>query len=74
VRNGLLELTDIDIYELGFKVLADSLGAYGLLRFIMQHFKNLNDEQPIDQPQQYQSDSGVSSVMQTMKENKLPQD
>ena len=73
-RSGLLELTDIEIYELGFKVLADSLGAYGLLRFITQHFKNLNDEQPIDQPQQFQSDSGASSVMQTMKENKLPQD
>ena len=50
-RSGLLELTDIEIYELGFKVLADNLGAYGLLRFITQHFKNLNAAQPIDQPQ-----------------------
>ena len=58
----------------GFKVLADNLGAYGLLRFIMQHFKNLNADQPIDQSQQFQSDSGGSSVMQTIKEVKLPQD
>ena len=67
-RSGLLELTDIEIYELGFKVLADNLGAYGLLRFITQHFKNINADQPIDQPQQFQLDS----VMQTIKENKLP--
>lgn len=47
-RSGLVELTDIEIYEFGFKVLADSLGAYGLLRFITQHFKNLNIEQRTD--------------------------
>ncbi len=55
-RNGLLELTDIEIYELGLKVLADGLGAYGLLRFITQHFKHLNG----DQSQQSLQDSGVS--------------
>ena len=58
-RNGLLELTDIEIYGLGFKVLADGLGAYGLLRFITQHFKHLNGDQPIDQPPQPQSDKDV---------------
>lgn len=58
-RKGLLELTDIEIYELGFKVLADGLGAYGLLRFITQHFKHLNNDQPIDQPTQPQSDKDV---------------
>ena len=60
-RNGLLELTDIEIYELGFKVLADSLGAYGLLRFITQHFKHLNNNQPIGRPHP-QSDNDVSLV------------
>ena len=60
-RNGLLELTDIEIYELGFKVLADSLGAYGLLRFITQHFKQLNRDQPVNRPQP-QSDNDVSLV------------
>ena len=73
-RSGLLELSDIEIYELGFKVLAENLGAYGLLRFITQHFKNLNAEQPIDEPQQFQSNSNASSGMQTIKEDELPQD
>ena len=58
-RNGLLELTDIEIYELGLKVLADSLGAYGLATFIMQHFKHLNADQPIDQSLQPRSDKEV---------------
>ena len=58
-RNGLLELTDIEIYELRLKVLADSLGAYGLATFITQHFKHLNNDQPIDQPPQFQSDKNV---------------
>ena len=58
-RNGLLELTDIEIYELGFKVLADGLGAYGFLRFITQHFKHLDSDQPIDQPPQSHSDKDV---------------
>ena len=58
-RNGLLELTDIEIYELGLKVLADSLGAYGLATFITQHFKHLNGDQPIDQQPQPQSDKDV---------------
>ena len=58
-RKGLLELTDIEIYELGLKVLADSLGAYGLSRFITQHFKHLNSNQPIDQSPQSHSDNDV---------------
>ena len=58
-RRGLLELTDIEIYELGFKVLADSLGAYGLATFITQHFKHLDRDQSIDQPPQSQSDKDV---------------
>ena len=40
-RKGLVELTNIEIYELGFKILADELKGYGLLRFITQHFKQL---------------------------------
>ncbi len=69
-RKGLLELTDLEIYELGLKILVDKLHVYGYIGFFQQHFKNLNADQPIDQPQQFQSDS----VMQTIKENKLPQD
>lgn len=58
-RMGLLELTDIEIYELGIKILADDLRAYGLLRFITQHFKQLNIDQPIDQSPQPHSDKNV---------------
>ena len=61
-RNGLLELTDIEIYELGLKVLADGLGAYGLLRFITQHFKQLSATQTGDPSQQPLSDRDVNSV------------
>lgn len=62
-REGLLELTDIEIYEFGLKVLADGLGAYGLLRFITQHFKHLNDSQSIDQSQQSSpTDSGARTA------------
>lgn len=38
-RNGLLELTDIEIYELALKILSDRLDGYGLATFIMHHFK-----------------------------------
>ena len=38
-RKGLLELTDIDIYELALKILSDRLDGYGLATFIMHHFK-----------------------------------
>jgi hypothetical protein len=73
-RKGVLELTDIEIYELAVKILVDKLHVYGYVGFFQQHFKNLNAEHPIDQPQQFQSDSGGSSIMQTIKEDKLPQD
>ena len=58
-RKGLLELTNIEIYELGLKILADKLHVYGYVGFLQQHFKHLNSDQPIDQPQP-QSDNDVS--------------
>ena len=73
-RKGLLELTDIEIYELGFKVLADGLGAYGLLRFITQHFKHLNNDQSIDQPPQSLPDSGASITPNQRIRSTDPQD
>ncbi len=51
-RKGLLELTDIEIYELGLKVLVEKLDAYGFLRFIVHHFKQLNATQTVDLSQQ----------------------
>lgn len=38
-RKGLLELTDIEIYELGAKVLTDKLGVPGSIGFLRHHFK-----------------------------------
>ena len=37
-RDGLLELTNIEIYELALSILGDKLDAYGLATFIMYHF------------------------------------
>ena len=60
-RNGLLDLTDIEIYELAVKILVDRLHVYGSVGFFQQHFKHLNSDQPIDQPQ-LQLDNDVSLV------------
>ena len=49
-RKGLLELNNIEIYELGLKILADKLHVYGYVGFLQQHFKQLNSDQP-DKPQ-----------------------
>lgn len=48
-RKGLLELTDIEIYEVGLKILIDKFDVYGYIRFFQQHFKHLSDVQPADQ-------------------------
>ena len=50
-RNGSLELTDIEIYELALKIIIDKFDGYGFIRFFLQHFKHLNRDQPIDKPQ-----------------------
>ena len=60
-RKGILELTDIEMYELAVKILVDKLHVYGYVGFIQQHFKNLNANQPIDLSQQ-PSDRDVNSV------------
>lgn len=57
-RKGVLELTDIEIFELALKILTDKLHVYGYIGFLQQHFKHLNSDQPIDQPQP-QSDKDV---------------
>ena len=61
-RKGVLELTDIEIYELATKILVDKLHVYGYVGFCQQHFKNLNANQPIDLSQQPLSDRDVNSV------------
>ncbi len=55
-RKGLLELTDIDIYELALKVLSDRLDGYGLATFIMYHFKvNRTQENHVGVPKTEQA-------------------
>lgn len=61
-RKGVLELTDLEIYELGLKILADKLHVYGYVGFLQQHFKHLNNNQPIDSPQHSLPDGDVNSV------------
>ena len=59
---GLLELTDFEIYELGLKILAGKLHVCGYVGFLQQHFKHLNNNQPIDLPQQSVPHDDVNSV------------
>ena len=54
-RKGLLELTDIEIYELGTKVLTDKLGVPGSIGFLRHHFRQ--NENPL--PQQPKHESGT---------------
>lgn len=61
-RNGLLDLTDIEIYELAVKTLVDRFHVYGSVGFFQQHFKNLHANQPIDLPQQPLSDSDTNKI------------
>ena len=61
-RNGLLDLTDIEIYELALEILIDKFSVYGFIRFFQQHFKHLNNNQPIDSPQQSVPDGDVNNV------------
>lgn len=58
-RNGSLELTDIEIYELALKILIDKFEIYGFIQFFQEHFKHLSNDQPIDQPPQSQSAKDV---------------
>lgn len=73
-RKGILELTDIEIYELATKILVDKLHVYGYVGFCQQHFKNLNANQPIDQSQQSlpNSDTNVKPNQQIQETD--PQD
>ena len=68
-RKGILELTDIEMYELAVKILVDKLHVYGYVGFIQQHFKHLRDDQPIDLLQQslLSSDTNVKPNQQIQK-------
>ena len=61
-RKGLLELTDIEIYELGAKVLTDTLGVPGSIGFLRHHFKQ--HENPLPQQSVSDKDTDVISNQQ----------
>ena len=73
-RNGSLELTDVEIYELALKILIDKFDVYGFIRFFQQHFKQSDGVQPINLLQQPIPDSGTNVMpLQKMREAE-PQD
>lgn len=73
-RKGILELTDIEIYELATKILVDKLHVYGYVGFCQQHFKHFNSDQPIDQSQQSLPDTGASITPNQRIRSTDPQD
>ena len=58
-RKGGLELTDIEIYKLGAKVLTDKLGVPGSIGFLRHHFKQY--ENPLPQQPMPNRDPNVVS-------------
>ena len=72
-RKGILELTDIEIYELVVKILADKLHVYGSVGFFQQHFKNLNGDQSTD-TSQHLPDSDVNVLSSQQLQESEPQD
>ena len=73
-RKGVLELTNIEIYELAVKILVDKLHVYGYIGFLQQHFKHLRDDQSINQPQQPLPDNDTSVVPNQQIRETDPQD
>ncbi|MYG08197.1 hypothetical protein F4054_22645 [Candidatus Poribacteria bacterium] len=73
-RDGRLELTDIEIYELALKILADRLDAYGLATFIIHHFKQSSSNKHITLFQQSLPEDNADTT-HTEQESKVePQD
>lgn len=60
-RKGLLELTDIEIYELGAKILTDKLGVPGSIRFLRHHFKQT--ENPLQQQPKHESGTPHKEIL-----------
>ena len=73
-RKGLLELTDIEICELGAKILTDKLGVPGSIAFLRHHFKQNEWAQSVDLPQQPMSDGDTDAILTQQKQTTEPQD
>ena len=67
-RKGLLELTDIEIYELALRILMDKFDLYGFIGFFRHHFKQLNDDQSVDLPHLSLSNNDVSNAIQSERQ------
>ncbi len=73
-RKGLLELTDIEICELGAKILTDKLGVPGSIAFLHYYFKQNEWSQSVDLPQQPVSDGDTDAILAQQKHATEPQD
>ena len=49
-RRNLIELTDSEIFEVGFKILLDKLGHAGTIGFCLHHFEHGNHDDAADAP------------------------
>ena len=66
-RKGSLELTNIEICELGAKILTEKLGIPGSIAFLRHHFKKNEWTQPVDLPQQPMSDGNTDAILTQQK-------
>ena len=73
-RKGLLELTNIEICELGAKILTDKLGVLGSIAFLHHHFKQNEWAQPVDLPQQPVPDGDTDAILTQQKHATESQD
>ena len=73
-RDGRLELTGTEIYELALKILADRLDAYGLATFIMYHFKQSSSNKHINLFQQSLPEDNADATHTEQESEVEPQD
>ena len=66
-RKGSLELTNIEICELGAKILTEKLGVPGSIVFLRHHFKQNEWAQSVDLPQQPVSDRDTDAILTQQK-------
>ena len=73
-RKGLLELTNIEICELGAKILTEKLGVPGSIAFLRHHFKQNEWAQSVNLPQQPVSNGDTDAILTQQKHAAEPQD
>ena len=63
-RKNLIELTDSEIFEVGFKILLEKLGHAGTIGFCLHHFEHGNHDDAADAPPHLPEGSLVSHPRQ----------